>query len=153
MPDEMFFSKDMLSMYRGKRREARTETCRPCIIWSKDAPEVTLRGVMVDVSPYGVCIRMLDSLPSGTRVMVQLMRDESFRRPFAPPLEGIVVRTVNSEEGFVDHGIELHSVQANRTRGARPTQTLPRRRPGPRRKASSRMHTLDITLGDRRSRT
>ncbi|MBZ0287568.1 MAG: hypothetical protein K8I30_08130 [Anaerolineae bacterium] len=149
MSDEMFFTADMKSLRRGKRRTGRTDVCRPCLTWPKDEPEMAWPGVIINVSPYGVCVRMMETLPSGTAVMVQLMRDEEFQEPLATPIEGLIVRIIVQDDGFFDHGIQLNVRQIRRAE-SRPQQPVrQRQRPQPlRRKKPSRMHTIDLTVGD-----
>lgn len=145
MSDDMFFSSDSRSLRRGKRIAQRTPTCRPCLVWPADAPEIAVQGVVLDMNPYGMLIRMLEVLPPPTVVRVQLMRDDTFDQPLAAPLEGRVVRHAGGEGVFLDHGILL-SQKKSQTEAIRRIQYVPPRallkRPPP------RMHTLDITIGD-----
>jgi hypothetical protein len=143
MRDEMFFTSDMRSLRRGKRIAARTETCRPCVIWPADARDVELHGVVMDVSPFGMLIRMLDSIPPGTEIVIQLMRDDDFREPLAKPLEGKVVRNHGEFGGFRDHGVQL--VQKDVKRPESKPVRLEKRRPL--RYPKSRMHTIDVIVG------
>lgn len=145
MSDDMFFSADSRSLRRGKRVAQRTPTCRPCLVWPADAPEITVQGVILNINPFGMLIRMLDALPPAMDVRVQLMRDEDFQQPLAPPVEGVIVRQVTNEDGFVDHGVRLSQKKAQ-AENVRRIQYTPRREsPRP---TSPRMHTLDITVGD-----
>ncbi|MCP4639352.1 MAG: hypothetical protein GY851_02910 [bacterium] len=147
MTDEMFFNTDADSLRRGKRRTKRTETCRPCVVWPADAPEIAFQGVAINVTPYGLLIRMLDSMPPGTQIKVQLMRDEEFREPLASPLDGIVVRVEEGEGGFTDHGVQIEreEIQRAETKPIRPTRKPVPAKPTPK----TRMHTVDFTIGDR----
>lgn len=145
MADDMFFSSDSRSLRRGRRTAKRTPTCRPCLVWPSDAPEIQLQGVVLDINPYGMLVRMLELVPVGTAVHIQLMRDDQFQQPLSAPVEGWVVRQAAPEGLFTDHGIRIDQksmpksrAQAAR-RAARPLP-LPRNRP--------RMHTIDITIGD-----
>ena len=150
MPDEMFFSKDNRSLRRGRRLKSRTPTCRPCMMWPQDAPAMALEGVVIDATPCGLCIRMLESFPPGTVVMVQLMRDEDFSVPLADAMPGMVVRNTLSPDGFMDHGVQLDRVDFRRAEQSRPIR-VERRRPSmaTRRRSASRMHTIDLTVGGR----
>jgi hypothetical protein len=146
MTDEMFFSDDAKSLRRGKRRARRTETCRPCILWPVDARDLEFQGVAINVSPYGMLVRIMDTVPAGTRVDIQLMRDEDFRDPMAAPIPGIVVRIEEAGDGFADHGIQIIRPDIRRPE---PRTYWPERRPSlPERRRSSRMHTIDITIGE-----
>lgn len=150
MDDEMFFTTDAASLRRGKRRASRTETCRPCLLWPANNPEMAFQGVAINVSPYGMLVRMLDALPAGTSIMVQLMRDDEFSEPMAAPLKGLVVRNESADDTFYDHGIQLIRPEIPR---AEPKPAGPvRRRVGLRPRPRPRMHTLDITVGGRGSR-
>ncbi len=144
MSDEMFLSGDSRSLHRGKRRYKRTDVCRPCILWPKDAPDMTFQGVVLDVTPYGVGIRMLDTLPPGTVIMFQLMRNEDFTEPLSPPTEGMIVRNNIVEEGFIDHGIQIRREQIRRAESSRPIR-IERKLPRPVvRRGQSRMKTTDL---------
>lgn len=143
MNDEMFFTPDGKSLRRGRRRAPRTETCRPCTVWSKMASELTFQGVVTDITTHGMGIRMLDSLPPGTVVMVQMMMDEEYRHPLAQPLEGMVVRCSETADGFFDHGLQLHHPELPKPEEFRPVN-LERKWLEPRRRGDeSRMHTAD----------
>jgi len=145
MPDDMFFLPDRRALRRGRRISARTETCRPCVIWPVDSPGLRYNGIALDVSPHGMRIRMMDALPEGQSICVQMMRDEDFSVPLTFPMEGNVVRSEPDAEGFLDHGVklirpELKVEEPRRAVGARRT-------PSPARAA--RMYTLDVVVGDR----
>ena len=144
MPDDMFFSPDKKSLRRGKRIEARTHTARPCLLWPKDAPEIQLQGVVVNINPYGMLIRMVDSVPPGTEVIIQLMRDEDFADALAEPVEGKVVRNTSQTGGYTDHGVKVTQKEIRRIQ--RKPVHVKKRRPRPARK--TRMHTIDITVGE-----
>lgn len=149
MFDDMFFSNDNKSLRRGRRRSSRTETCRPCLVWPKEAPELTFSGVAINMNPFGLLVRMIDNMPSGTAVMVQLMRDEEFLEPLTAPLEGTVVRASSGDGEFVDHGMKLSRPPIDRSE-SRPVPMARRKtmaEPEP-----SRMHTMDVDLGRRSSR-
>lgn len=146
MQDEMFFTDDNKSLRRGKRSAPRTETCRPCIVWAKDAPEVEYQGVIMDLSPYGMLVRMLGTLAPGSEIKVQLMRDEEFRDPLADPLDGMVVRTIVDEDGFTDHGVQIVLTEIPKP-PPRPIRMPSQRGSAPRKR--NQMHSIDITIGDR----
>jgi len=149
MFDDMFFSDDNRSLRRGRRKSSRTETCRPCLVWPKEAPELTFSGVAINMNPFGMLVRMIDNMPSGTAVMVQLMRDEEFLEPLTAPLEGKVVRAASGDGEFVDHGMQLSRPPITRTE-SRPVP-MPRRKTAPETK-QSRMHTMDVEVGRRSTR-
>lgn len=150
MADEMFFTKDQLSLHRGKRGRSRTDTCRPCLVRARDQSFEDIEGVVMDISPFGMLVRMIESVPIGTEVSVQLMRDESFDSPFSSPHEGTVMRIEGNAGGFADHGIKLTNRDVRRVE-SRPA--VPKPRPARRRARHPRMHTLDVTVGEnRRSR-
>ena len=144
MTDKMFLSSDKKSLHRGRRRVERTETCRPCRVWPKDAPELALQGVIINVTPFGMCIRMLEGLAVGTEVVIQMMRDETFAEPLASPVEGMIVRAVDDPQGFMDHGVQLllENLQRQESRPVRPEKkgALPRHK-------TTRMHTIDFRVG------
>jgi len=148
MADDMFFADHMRSLRRGKRIAPRTETCRPCLVWVKDAPDTQFFGVVMDINPYGMRIRMMDEIGPGTAVVVQLMRDEDYEVPLARPIDATVVRLQPEKEELTDHGVQIR-----REEGARPEARPVRieRLPAVRRQRE-RMYTLDMTVGNRRRR-
>ncbi len=146
MPDDMFFTKDHRSLHRGKRKAARTDTCRPCLVWYRDNPAHKRRGVIMDVSTRGMRVRMLEIVPVGTSIVVQMMRDEEFSYPLSRPIEGRVARQEKREGGFVDHGVALTHKQV-KTLQETPIRTSASR-PAPGGQRPSRMHTIDYTIGE-----
>ncbi|MFP4172727.1 MAG: PilZ domain-containing protein [Candidatus Hydrogenedentota bacterium] len=143
MPDDMFLSPDRKSLWRGRRIARRTQIFRPCLVWPREMPEMKLHGVALDVSPYGLRIRMLEDLPPGTEVRIQLMRDDEFEEPLARPIAAEVVRNTQDEGGFVDHGVSIPHEAVERKehkpllRPLRPIQRL----------SQTRMHTIDFRIG------
>ena len=105
MADEMFFTKDMKALRRGKRVARRTGTCRPCLICLANTPQQAYHAVVMDISPYGMRVRMMDVLPLNSRVEIQLMRDDDFSIPLANPVTLEVVREILLEDGVVDYGL------------------------------------------------
>lgn len=145
--EEMFLSKDAKSVQRGKRTAPRTEVCRPCVVWREALPEHTLQGVIMDLNPYGMRIRMLAPVEEGADIMVQMMRDEEFRVPLSPPIKARVVRMTGSMEGFVDHGIK---VRVAKIRRVREQSAVAVELKSPKRRMSTRMYSLmDLTVDDR----
>ncbi len=147
--DDMFFSPDERSLRRGRRVARRTPTCRPCVVWTADEPELRFHGVVLDVSPYGMLIRMLEPVPPETPVLIQLMRDDQFQRPLSAPVSGRIIRHAGAVGEFTDHGVrlevpEISRVEARPVRTVRPAAAPPRTRP--------RMHTIDLRVGDRSPR-
>ena len=57
--EDMFISPDTKSIRRGRRIAPRTEVCRACIVSTPEDPDVLKEGVVLDLNPYGVRIRML----------------------------------------------------------------------------------------------
>lgn len=145
LPDEMFFGPDGLSLRRGQRRDARIEACRPCYIWPSDAPELRRQGVVMDLNRHGLLVRSLEPIPVGTEIVVQLMRDDQFRESLSRALHGEVVRNQAQADGLYDHGIELVA-QAIERNESRPVRLSKPKKQAARR---SRMHTIDITVGER----
>lgn len=145
MSDEMFFSPDLRSLHRGKRQSGRTPTCRPCVAWIKESPATRYYGVVMDVSPVGLRVRMLDLVPAGCTLCIQMMRDDEFTVPFAAPLEGEVVRVREEDAGFVDHGLLLMQKKMARIE-SKPVE-LPKKTPM--KSNRPRMYSLDITVGER----
>lgn len=127
--EDMFVSKDTKSLQRGRRRVPRTEVCRPCLVWTSDHPEEALEGVILDLNPYGIRIRMLDEMPVGASLKVQMMRDEAYTTPLSPPIEVNVVRTAKDNEPFVDHGVRVVIKDIERLSAGKPVRIpLPRMR-------------------------
>ena len=143
MQDDMFFSPDMKSMRRGKRIARRTETCRPCLVWFGDDPDTKYCGVVMDITAYGMRIRMLELLPMSSSVFVQLMKDDEYEIPFASPIEATVVRSQEADS-FFDHGIKLRQQALLRTEQKPAKLEAFKELPTPRRKP--RIQLFDVTL-------
>lgn len=107
MADDMFFAKDDQSLRRGKRVAKRTDTCRPCLVTLREEDSVEYQGVVMDMTPYGMLIRIMGDVPMGAKVNIQLMRDETFTTPFSAAHEGTVMRHSVVPGGFTDLGIKL----------------------------------------------
>lgn len=118
--EEMFVSSDEKCMRRGRRVAPRTEACRPCLVWPKDDADKKRQGVVLDLNPYGLRVRMLEHFPEGTELFVQMMRDEEFRMPLSQPLRCAVVRTITGTAGFVDHGLQLILLEIKKPAETRP---------------------------------
>ena len=144
MRDEMFFSNDELSLLRVKRSAARTEVCRPCLVAARGPSPRAVEGVIMDMNPHGMLVRMLERVPVGSRVVVQMMRDDKFQRAFSSPRDGTIVRTTAADDGFTDHGIKL-TIKRILKASERPI-IIERARPRPR-SSPARMHTIDVTIG------
>lgn len=148
MADEMFFSKDEKSLIRGSRSDARTETCRPCLIVFHKTSDPDLRGVVLDVTPRGMLIRIQEPVAINTEVTVQLMRDDHFQKKLSTPHVGKVVRIELTPDGFYDHG--LHLLKGEIPKASERPVHIDASRPAPD-LSPSRMHTSDIARehGDR----
>jgi hypothetical protein len=143
MPDEMFFSNDEKSLIRGSRTDPRTETCRPCTVQLTDDPSVELNGVVLDVTPRGMLVRMMEAIPLSTNVTIQLMRDDKYQKKLSTPHTGSVRRIEGTTDGFFDHGILLKKEDIKKA-SERPVH-IPRPRPA-RPSHPSRMQTVDYTV-------
>ena len=64
----MFVSADERSITRGRRAAPRTQVCRPALIWQQDAPDAKRQGVVLDLNPRGMRIRMLEQFEVGTEL-------------------------------------------------------------------------------------
>lgn len=143
--EEMIWSAELKSLRRGRRAAPRTDVCRPCLVWLEQSAGDKIEGVLLDLNPHGMRIRLMDTLPAGAVVGVQMMRDEDFEIPLSPPIRARVVRTQTGFGGLVDHGLKLIVSPIKRAE-SKPVAIKIRR---PRRSARTRMHTVDITVGDR----
>jgi len=143
MPDEMFFSQDEKSLIRGSRKDPRTETCRPCTVQLVENESIELHGVVLDVTPRGMLVRMLEAIPLSTEITIQLMRDDKYQKKLSTPHRGSVRRIEGTEDGFFDHGISLHKEDIRRA-SERPIHIS---RPRPTRPSHpSRMQNIDYTI-------
>jgi hypothetical protein len=144
--EDLFVSDDTKSMHRGQRVAPRTEVCRPCLVWTTDASEEKKQGVILDLNPYGLKVRMLDTFEPGTEVEVQMMRDDEFRVALSRPIRAKVVRVAPNSEGFLDYGLKVWLEKVERpTVGpvTRVETAAPRRR-----STASRMYTMDYSVDD-----
>ncbi len=142
MPDEMFFSNDERALVRGRRTAKRTDTFRPCVITLPDGSQV--EGIILNLTPHGMLVRVMGSLEIGTPIEVQMMRDETFQKPLAEPRYGTVVRLDGTDGVFSDMGVRLEHKRA--TSRPRAKTIVPRPAPPPPRPAAPKgMQTMDIT--------
>ena len=146
--DSMYVSTDMKSLSKGRRIATRTEVCRPALVWDlkhgyqPDTSIQKLRGVVLDLNPYGMKIRTLDELAVESEWYIQLMRDDEFRIPLSQPIKIKVVRRVNDYTGFFDQGVQVQLTKIVRIFNARQDMVS---RPNPRRYLAPKMHTADLT--------
>jgi len=140
----MFFSNDERALVRGRRAAKRTDTFRPCMLTLPDGTQV--EGIIQNLTPHGMLVRVMRSLDIGTPVEVQMMRDETFKKPLAEPRFGTVVRLDGTDGTFSDYGIKLEQKRAASPR-ARAKTIVTRSKPEsePRKKAPKGMQTLEVT--------
>lgn len=146
--EELVVSADATSVRRGRRKAPRTEVCRPCLVWFSEAPDDKMEGVVMDLNPHGMRLRMLDRLEAGEVIMVQLMRDDAFQIPLSPPITLHVMRVEEGSDGLIDHGLKIQHAKIK----AAPSTPASTRTPAVSRPSqATRMHTVD-TLDARRTR-
>ena len=143
MPDEMFFSNDERALVRGRRTAKRTDTFRPCLITMPDGSQV--EGIILNLTPHGMLVRVMGSLEIGTPVEVQMMRDETFQKPLAEPRYGTVVRRDGTDGTFSDMGIKLEHKRAAARPRAKTIITRQAPAEAPRKKALKGMQTIEVT--------
>ncbi len=143
MPDEMFFSNDEKGLVRGRRAAKRTETFRPCLITLPDGGRI--EGIILNLTPHGMLIRLMGTLPVGTRVEVQMMRDETFQKPLAEPRYGAVARLAASDGMFSDLGIRIDNKKPATSKTK--VKEIRQRVEAPARSKSKGMQTVEITRG------
>jgi hypothetical protein len=143
MPDEMFFSNDERALVRGRRTAKRTDTFRPCLITLADGSQI--EGIILNLTPHGMLIRVMGTLDIGAALEVQMMRDESFQKPLAEPRFGKVVRIDGTDGVFSDHGVRLEQVRAvDRPRPRAIVTRKPVEAPAPKPKLRG-MQTMEVT--------
>jgi hypothetical protein len=141
--ESMYMSPDNTSIRRGRRAAPRTGVCRPCLVWEAQLPDTKHQGVILDLNPHGMKMRMLKMLGEGTEVWIQLMRDEDFQIALSHPLHAQLVRVNSAADGFVDYGVRLIMASIKNAAGQPPGQGAISNTQA---NTSSRMHTRDITL-------
>ncbi len=147
--ETMYMTADNRSLHRGRRVAPRTEVLRPCLMWREEQPGEQFQGVVLDLNPYGLRVRMIDSIPEGESVVLQMMRDDEFRVPLSPPIRGHVMRSESSSGGFVDHGIKVQLSKIKRVSEQVPRRITPVTFRG---RTAPRMHTADFLTGNRGGR-
>jgi hypothetical protein len=113
-------------------------------VWLADTPDLCYNGIALDVSPYGMRVRMLSPLPEGRMIFIQMMRDEEFTVPLTDPIEAKVVRSEPEADGFLDHGFQILREKLE----SAPVRRAPARRTEPASTRPTRMYTLDVLVGD-----
>lgn len=145
----MVIGADNKSVQRGRRKQSRTEVCRPCMFWHVDTPDQKMEGVVLDLTPHGMRIRTLEEVTFGAEIMVQLMRGDEYEQPLSAPHRVGVMRVSEAVDGFHDLGCKIEHKHIRRAGEALPVR-IEKIKPVVRRK--TRMHTLDITLDDQPKR-
>lgn len=110
-----------------------------------DNPSIELHGVVLDVTPRGMLVRMMEAIPLSIKVTVQLMRDDKYQKKFSSPHHGEIRRIEGTDDGFYDHGVLLIKEEIQKA-SERPIN-IPRARPA-RPKHPSRMQTVEYTLNN-----
>jgi hypothetical protein len=147
--DNMVVSPDERSIHRGRRRAPRTNVLRPCLVWYPENPEERMQGVLLDLTPWGMRLRMLDLFREGSRLTLQMMRDEEFREPLSAPLHVKVVRIAATPEGFYDLGLTIQHATIRKAESSAPVRI---ERPKPAVRRSARMYSVDLETGGRGGR-
>lgn len=148
--ESMVVSSDNKSMRKGRRTAPRTPVCRPCLIWDSETPDDKQRGVVMDLNPYGMRVRMLESLDKNAHVILQMMRDDDFRDPLSQPIRVRVIRCGEESDGFFDHGVKVDNSKPRRARQIPQGRT--RRKTQAALSKTSRMHTADRSAAETKSR-
>ena len=147
----MFFSNDERSLIRGSRVAPRTETCRPCVVSSEHHPDTEIPGVILDINPHGMLIRLMETLPVGEHVVIQMMRDDKFQRKLSTPHKGEIRRVESTVDGFYDFGIQLEPEEIQKA-DSRPVH-IAKKTENPQRVQTHRgMQTIDITIDGAQSK-
>ena len=58
--EELVVSNDQRSFWRGRRRAPRTPVCRPCLVWTGEGTKTSRKGVVLNLTPHGLLVRMLE---------------------------------------------------------------------------------------------
>ena len=144
MADDMYFSEDERSLHRGSRVAPRTDTCRPCVVHTLDKEKLNIHGVVLDINPHGMLVRMMEIVPLGTKVSIQLMRDDDFKIPFSSVHRGEIMRHIGTTGGFTDHGLKIENQEVRRDE-SKPIVIEQKRAIRSRQKSG--MHNIDSTVG------
>jgi len=110
-----------------------------------DLPDEKYPGVVLDINPYGMRIRMLELIPVGCSVSIQMMKDDDYEVPLSTPVVAQVVRNEEVQE-FVDHGVFIRPIGTRRVE-SKPVTIEPKVAPSPRK---PRVQLFDMTVGEYR---
>ena len=143
MADEMFFSVDGKTLKKGRRAAKRTLVSRQAEFWRADDQGGLLQGLIRDLNSYGLLLESNEALPVGTKIWVELKRDELFADSLSC-VKGEIVRLVDIQSGAWHMGVQLAIAPpkpvSNPIRITPKRSTLPERRP-------TRMYSLDYVVG------
>jgi len=103
-------------------------------------------GVVLDMNPYGMLVRLLEPFEKGEDVIVQLMRDEDYTETFSRPLTCRIVRHAGKQGALTDVGLKIIQEPVRRSESRPPAVSQPRPRL---QSARTRMHTIDLTVNER----
>jgi hypothetical protein len=143
MADDMFFSADGKTLRKGRRIAKRTPVTRPAEFWCADDQGELLRGVVKDLSPYGLLLECKQVLPVGTKICVELKKEELFADTLTS-LMCKIVRSVETEFGPWHMGVQ-RLLPPTKT-ASKPLRITPPKTSAPKRRAR-RMYNLNWVVG------
>lgn len=128
----------------NRRIAPRIPSCRPCLIWEKDAPDDKKKGVIMNLNRYGLRIRTFEDFKVGQEIFVQMMKDEEYKVPLGIPILNTIVYSIITPQGFIDYGLKrvLSDIKKLGKLGH-----VEIRRPGSNPRAQTRMYILETKEG------
>ncbi len=89
-----------------RRIAPRTPAKRPCLIWSKEIPDIKKKGIILDLNMYGVRVRTSEIYEIGQELYIQMMKDDEYTQNLGVPIPATVVRSSVVDNNYIDYGMK-----------------------------------------------
>lgn len=99
----------------NKRIAPRTPSKRPCMIWTKDSPNIKKKGVILDLNMYGIRVRTSEIYEIGQELCIQMMKDEEYQHNLGVPITAVIVRSSSVDNDYVDYGMKRVLIEIKKT--------------------------------------
>lgn len=98
-----------------RRISPRTPSKRPCLIWTKDSPDIKKKGVILDLNMYGIRVRTSEIYEIGQELYIQMMKNEEYTHNLGVPITAIIVRSSPVENNYIDYGMKRVLMEIKKT--------------------------------------
>ncbi len=146
MADKMFFSDDHRSLRKGRRNHPRTDVSRPVVFHPADSPDEKIQGRLRNLSRDSALLESPIFLPIDSEIELNVQKDDKGIGGTLIQIKAIIARADRNEDSIFELGLRL--VQSNLPDKKPPTRRPRAVPPPPPTRKPSRMHILDIIVGE-----